>query len=248
METSTFSRIYLPPMIVFLLLIFPFSLLFFQTPEQIEHLTREDGIVENLSALFYFFASCVCILCFIKSRSTEKIYFLKSKRNYFYLGLGLLFFFCAGEEISWGQRIIGIPTTEWLADHNLQGETNLHNLKVLYAKDRSTTGDVQLGLGHWLSPEGILILFWFGFCLFIPTMDFFFKKVNHFLSKIHFPIVPIWVGDFFVLNQLAYVIFKANKLFAVHPMAELKETNCAFLFLIASLSLYMLYKKKMQPI
>ena len=248
METSTFARAYLPPMIVLLLLIFPFSLLFFQTPEQIENLTREDGIVENLSALFYFFASCVCILCFIKSRSTERIYFLKSRRNYFYLALGLLFFFCAGEEISWGQRIIGIPTTEWLADHNLQGETNLHNLKILYAKDRSTTGDVQLGLGHWLSPEGILILFWFGFCLFIPTMDFFFKKVNHFLSKIHFPIVPIWVGDFFVLNQLAYVIFKANKLFAVHPMAELKETNCAFLFLIASLSLYMLYKKKMQPI
>lgn len=246
METSTFTRAYLFPMIVFLLVIFPYSLLFIQSPEQIERLTVEDGIVENLSALFYFAASCVCIFLFIKSRSAEKIYFLKRRRNYFYLGLGLLFFFCAGEEISWGQRIIGISTTEWLADHNLQGETNLHNLKVLYAKDRSTTGEVQLGLSHWLSPEGILILFWLGFCLFIPTINVLSQKVSSFTSKIHFPIVPLWVGCCFILNQAIYTLFKAKQLFPVHPMAEFKETNCAFLFLVASLSLYGLYKKKMQ--
>ncbi len=248
METSTFTRTYLLPMVVFFLLIFPYSLLFIQTPVQIENLTVEDGIVENLSALFYFSASCVCILLFVKSRSPKKIYLLEGRRNYFYLALGLLFFFCAGEEISWGQRIIGIATTEWLADHNLQGETNLHNLKILYAKDRSTTGEVQLGLSHWLSPEGILILFWLGFCLFIPTINALSQKVNKFTSKIYFPLVPLWVGAFFVLNQLIYTLFKAKELFAVHPMAEFKETNCAFLFLIASISLYLLYKKKMQPI
>ncbi|WP_421799206.1 hypothetical protein [Haliscomenobacter sp.] len=247
METSTFTRAYLLPTIVFFLLIFPYSLLFIQTQEQIENLTVEDGIVENLSALFYFIASCICILVFIKSRSAEKIYFLKSRRNYFYLGLGLLFFFCAGEEISWGQRIIGISTTEWLADHNLQGETNLHNLKVLYAKDRSTTGEVQLGLSHWLSPEGILILFWLGFCLFIPTINALSQKVRNFTGKIYFPLVPLWVGLFFVLNQAIYTLFKAKQLFPVHPMAEFKETNCAFLFMVASFSLYMLYKKNTQP-
>lgn len=234
-------------MIVFFLLIFPYSLLFIQTPAQIEYLTLEDGIVENLSALFYFMASCVCILLFFKSKSAEKIYFLKKRRNYFYLALGLFFFVCAGEEISWGQRIFGIATTEWLADHNLQGETNLHNLKVLYAKDRSTTGEVQLGLSHWLSPEGILILFWLGFCLFIPAINALSKKASNFISKIYFPLVPIWVGDFFGVNQFIYIVFKAKHLFPVHPMAEFKETNCAFLFFVASLSLYWLYKKKMQP-
>ena len=72
-------------------------------------------------------ASCVSILLFIKSRSAEKIYFLKSKRNYFYLTLGLLFFFCAGEEISWGQTYLQWVTPESWGLINDQNETNLHN-------------------------------------------------------------------------------------------------------------------------
>ena len=39
-------------------------------------------------------------------------------------------FFGAGEEISWGQRIFGIETPEAFAEHNRQGETNLHNLEI----------------------------------------------------------------------------------------------------------------------
>lgn len=36
--------------------------------------------------------------------------------------------FIAGEEISWGQRLLGWATPEDLADINSQGETNLHNI------------------------------------------------------------------------------------------------------------------------
>lgn len=38
------------------------------------------------------------------------------------------FLFGAGEEISWGQRIIGWETTGYFAKHNVQNETTLHNL------------------------------------------------------------------------------------------------------------------------
>ncbi|MEX1235676.1 MAG: hypothetical protein WEB56_11900 [Roseovarius sp.] len=48
---------------------------------------------------------------------------------------GLLFFFAAGEEISWGQRIIGWDSGEFFLENNKQDETNLHNLMV---------GDVHL--------------------------------------------------------------------------------------------------------
>ena len=37
-------------------------------------------------------------------------------------------FFIAGEEISWGQRILGLATPGDLADINQQGETNVHNI------------------------------------------------------------------------------------------------------------------------
>lgn len=44
-----------------------------------------------------------------------------------HLLLALLFFYGAGEEISWGQRLFGFGTPEVFDEYNLQGETNLHN-------------------------------------------------------------------------------------------------------------------------
>src|SRR5690606_35883388 len=42
----------------------------------------------------------------------------------------VLFLFAAGEEISWGQRIFGVESSEFFIENNAQGETNLHNLVV----------------------------------------------------------------------------------------------------------------------
>ena len=45
-----------------------------------------------------------------------------------YLVLTLALFWAAGEEISWGQRLLNLSTPAWFAAHNVQQETNLHNL------------------------------------------------------------------------------------------------------------------------
>ena len=45
---------------------------------------------------------------------------------------GTVLFFIAGEEISWGQRIFGYMTPDWVAERNIQKEFNLHNLGVLF--------------------------------------------------------------------------------------------------------------------
>jgi len=42
----------------------------------------------------------------------------------------LLFFFAAGEEISWGQRIVGWEAGAFFTENSYRAETNLHNLKV----------------------------------------------------------------------------------------------------------------------
>jgi len=39
--------------------------------------------------------------------------------------------FVIGEEISWGQRILGFATPESLEDVNNQGETNIHNVGIV---------------------------------------------------------------------------------------------------------------------
>lgn len=47
----------------------------------------------------------------------------------------LAFFFAAGEEISWGHRLLDREVPEFFLQNNAQGETNIHNLVV---------GDVKL--------------------------------------------------------------------------------------------------------
>lgn len=47
-----------------------------------------------------------------------------------WIGLTLVCFFAAGEEISWGQRLLGVASPEFFLQHNAQRETNLHNLVV----------------------------------------------------------------------------------------------------------------------
>jgi hypothetical protein len=44
--------------------------------------------------------------------------------------LGLVLFFGAGEEISWGQRMLGLKSPEFFDKNNSQHETNFHNLIV----------------------------------------------------------------------------------------------------------------------
>jgi hypothetical protein len=45
-----------------------------------------------------------------------------------YLVLTLALFWAAGEEISWGQRLLHLRTPAWFEAHNVQQEINLHNL------------------------------------------------------------------------------------------------------------------------
>lgn len=85
----------------------------------------EDGLVEWLTVFGLLLGSAVCIYRFVKLRREKSALFLSIT-----LLLGLLLFMVAGEEISWGQRIFGIETSEFFEKNNLQKETNFHNMVV----------------------------------------------------------------------------------------------------------------------
>lgn len=88
--------------------------------------TQEDGTVENLTSLFLFGASLVSLYRIFEYRKAGKpVMWIFTAAM-----LALLFFFAAGEEISWGQRIFGVQSSEFFLEHNKQAETNLHNLVV----------------------------------------------------------------------------------------------------------------------
>ena len=93
--------------------------------ERFSDYVQEDGFVENLTALFLFLCSMVSLYRVFEYRKTgKKVWIFTS------LALAVLFFFAAGEEISWGQRIFGIESGEFFLEHNKQAETNLHNMIV----------------------------------------------------------------------------------------------------------------------
>ena len=85
-------------------------------------LWRENGIVENLSALFYLAGFLLCAYAAFKVAPPGRFYLL------IWSLLCLVFF---GEETSWLQQQIGYRTPEWMAQSNVQGEFNLHNLAPL---------------------------------------------------------------------------------------------------------------------
>lgn len=87
-----------------------------------ESFAAEDGLVEYVSALFLLLSALVLWGHARRARPGRAMILLG-----FY---GLLFFFAAGEEISWGQRIFGIESGEFFLENNKQAETNLHNLVV----------------------------------------------------------------------------------------------------------------------
>lgn len=85
----------------------------------------EDGFIEWLT-VFGLLASMVL--------SVRRAWELKGKRPARFVAvwafLAFFFFFGAGEEISWGQRILNIESSEFFQEKNKQGETNFHNLEV----------------------------------------------------------------------------------------------------------------------
>ncbi len=90
----------------------------------------EDKLVEYGTA-FFLLVSCVVLALNARSLSGKGL----RVAALLTLLYALIFFLAAGEEVSWGQRIIGWESGEFFQQHNKQAETNLHNLMV---------GDVHL--------------------------------------------------------------------------------------------------------
>ncbi len=90
-----------------------------------EDFVKEDHLVEWLTVIGLLLASLVSFYRFFSLFKYKKAWFLLV--NFM---LAVLLFVAAGEEISWGQRILGIESSEYFKQNNLQGETNLHNLEI----------------------------------------------------------------------------------------------------------------------
>lgn len=219
--------------IVFAIIAFLYSIFFLFDSETTFRLVKEDGIIENIGALLWLSSS----ICFI---TIFYIFILNKKSGsaFFIFSLAILMFLAFGEEISWGQRILGVETPEFIKENNIQGEINLHNLEVFSTK--KVDGEMKSGLlSKWLTVSRMFQVFWFSFAVIIPILSYFSKNISRFIIRIGIPIVPLWIGSLFVINyimQRILTFISPNYLSAEYDLeklryVEIKESIFAFLFL-----------------
>lgn len=82
----------------------------------------EDGAIETASALLLLLAALLAGSVALAIRARLPRYAVMHGL------LAVLFFLMFGEEISWGQRYLGLETPEALRQLNVQEEINLHNM------------------------------------------------------------------------------------------------------------------------
>ena len=90
-----------------------------------DFLRKEDGPLEWIQFIEYLLSSFLSFFIFIRIKRK------KALNSLIWLIFGITCFLIAGEEISWGERITGIGLSS-IAEINIQGETNFHNLPFFH--------------------------------------------------------------------------------------------------------------------
>ena len=144
-------------------------------------LGREDSIYEWLGALFFLAGSVLGIIIFINSR------------NWFFLLFSASMFFGAGEEISWGQRIIGFETPQQIVEINVQKEFTLHNLNQFSHFD--TEGNGKRGLRRLFGINFLFRVFTMFLGIVVPFFVFHSKAVLKISTRLRLPVTPIAIGS-----------------------------------------------------
>jgi len=196
--------------------------------DTLKFLLIEDGPIENIGALAWLIASIIFIYLYFKFKIGSKLFGFETRRNIFFLLLGILFFIAFGEEISWGQRIFDIQTPGYIQKLNVQHELNFHNLDFLYKDYESNKGANII--------SKLFLLFWVIYCLIIPILNKYNINISKYFNEMKLPIPPIWIGLLILFNYSLERIYTDLNLFNINFYSgEFKETNFALLFLILAI-------------
>ena len=173
----------------------------------------EDGPAENLTAIMLFATSVVSFVR-VKQFANQKKYVWV----FTHLMLALFFFFAAGEELSWGQRIFHIQSGEYFQQHNLQGETNLHNLVV---------GDTKINKLIFSQLLFVVLIIYFAF------LEFLAKKVKWIGNLVRYFNVPIPK-----LHHTIMMLFSAVIIQGIYYSRHAELLECIFAMIFFLIFLY----------
>jgi hypothetical protein len=182
----------------------------FMAPSVVEVFVNEDLIFETLTPVYFFITSVLLFVIFFNLRRAEGRSGFSGLKRLAVIGLALLFFVAAGEEISWGQRIFNIETPEAIKQSNVQQELTIHNL------------DFFQGETATLDFSQLQTLFSLAFAFALPLAGLAGQRIFKFDLDDLLPVMPLNFGWLVVVN---YVIQKViRNIVEVIPQIYLHPT------------------------
>jgi hypothetical protein len=163
---------------------------------------QEDGPVEWGTAIMLFGIFVLSLYHLLTLWSTKKI--LWKVGTFLFV---VLFLFAAGEEISWGQRIFGVESSEFFIENNAQGETNLHNLVV---------GEKKI---NKIIFSQLLFLVMFLYLLITPILFRKFSWFKDLANKFAVPIVKWHHTIAFIVVTVLVALNPASRKWEVYELA-----------------------------
>lgn len=179
--------------------------LYYLQPVGYVYFITEDYWAEYGSFLSWAAATCFLACLLFRDRGFRK-------PGVVLLAFGT--FFVAMEEISWGQRILDIPSPTVFTQYNIQDEINLHNFVPLGSRVYMVAGIV---VGVW--------------SLLLPLVTRKWKRLHKWCGKWGIPIVPTHLWPFFLV-AVFYLIWQP-----VARSGELSELCLGFAMAVLSLDL-----------
>jgi hypothetical protein len=195
--------------VAFLLLLTGVTMSFMNSDMFANHYTAEDGFIEWLTVFGLLTGTGVCFYRANKLYKMRGIWF-----SIFTISLGILMVIAAGEEISWGQRIFNIESTEYFQKYNSQQETNFHNMVFNGVRMNRVIFSLTL--------FGIMVIY----LIFLPIAYRKNIKVKDFIDSNGIIIPKNYQTISFVIMFLLSTIVPHEK------RAELVEFGAVFLFLL----------------
>lgn len=167
--------IFFLPIVMTVLIVFVLKAILGSGNSSYERLLGEGGFIEYGTAIVYILSFGFAI--------PIGNYFFRRKQKYlgiFYYLLALFCIFVGLEEISWGQTFLSWDGSEFFQEHNIQQETNLHNLKWF----------------HFYLKDGVILI-----SFFIILAQYFFRanRLSRQMKAKAIFLIPEWfLSSFFI--------------------------------------------------
>ena len=211
-------------------------------PWWVKVLAGREMAFETLGSILFLVASVFFFRAFRAvgrqdSRDTQSRW-----RRVAYGLLALLLFVACGEELSWGQHLLGFEPPESIKELNAQQEFNLHNLWLL--DSFGPEGEKKAGWRSLVNSNRLFDYFMITLLWLLPWAHHVLPRVGNWIDRFGGPVVPRSLGLLLALTFGLTIVLElviVDGMFLHLAISEIRELSYA---LFCSIAAWILWRKE----